>query len=109
MRVVRTRRLVAAACAAALAGGCQSADSWLRPVLPEAVANTVLKDGKFQADATAARGIEELNAAHEVYRGGNYVAAEKAFHKVAENTRNSPLVAEEARFYEAECLYQQEK
>src|SRR5258705_13810461 len=60
------RRLLAAACATALAGGCQSVDNFLRPVLPESVGNMVLKDGKFQADATAARGAEQLNAAQEV-------------------------------------------
>jgi tetratricopeptide (TPR) repeat protein len=69
----------------------------------------VFRDGRWQADATAGRGSEELAAAQELYRQENFAAAEKAFHKVAENTRNSPLVAEEARFYEAECLNKQDK
>jgi outer membrane protein assembly factor BamD (BamD/ComL family) len=104
------RRKLAAACAAALAaGGCQSLESSLRPVLPESVGNFVFKDGQFQADATHARGAQELNAAQEIYRGNNFAGAETAFHKIAENTRNSPLIAEEARFYEAECLYRQDK
>src|SRR5206468_325616 len=62
-----------------------------------------------QADPNPGRGSQELAAAHEVYRQGSYATAEKAFHKVAENTKNSPLVAEEARFYEAECLYKQDE
>ncbi len=114
MRASRTRagghrRLLSAAFAAALAGGCQSLESSLRPVLPESVGNFVFKDGQLQADKDPGRGAADLNAAHEVYRAGNYAAAEKAFRKVADNTRNSPLIAEEARFYEAECLYKQDK
>jgi outer membrane protein assembly factor BamD (BamD/ComL family) len=101
--------LAAAACAVALVGGCQSLESSLRPVLPDSVGNFVFRDGKFQADATHARGAEELNAAQAIYRGNDIAAAETAFHKVAENTRNSPLIAEEARFYEAECMYRQDK
>jgi outer membrane protein assembly factor BamD (BamD/ComL family) len=114
MQAVRTRaaryRRLATACALAFAGGCQSMESTFRPVLPESVGNFVFRDGKVeQASATQARGSAELNAAHEIYRGNNYAGAENAFHKVAENTRNSPLIAEEARFYEAECLYRQDK
>jgi TolA-binding protein len=101
--------LAAAACAVALAGGCQSMESTFRPVLPESVGNFVFREAKPPPDPTHARGAEELNAAQEIYRAENLAAAEKAFHKVAENTRNSPLVAEEARFYEAECLYRQDK
>jgi outer membrane protein assembly factor BamD (BamD/ComL family) len=109
---MRTRgrpRLLAAAGAIALAAGCQSMESTFRPVLPESVGNFVFRDGKLSPEATNARGVEELNTAHEVYRTNNYAVAQKAFHKVAENTRNSPLIAEEARFYEAECLYHQDQ
>src|SRR5262245_19002542 len=31
------------------------------------------------------------------------------YHKIADNTKNSVLVAEEARYYEAECLRYQER
>jgi outer membrane protein assembly factor BamD (BamD/ComL family) len=94
---------------ALLAGGCQSLEGTLRPVLPESVGNFVFREDKAEHDGTNARGAEQLNVAHEIYRGGNYDAAQTAFHKIAENTRNSPLVAEEARFYEAECLYKLDK
>ncbi len=104
-----TRRLFAAACAAALsAGGCQTFQSWFHPFSPSGGEGMALRDGKIQADANPGRGSAELAAAHELYREGSYATAEKAFHKVAENTKNSPLVAEEARFYEAECLYRQD-
>lgn len=115
MRASRTtaggrRRLFAAACATALAGGCQTFDSWFNKSSSDPAPSMVLKDGKFQPEvAHMQKGGAELNAAQEVYRAGNVDAAEKQFHKIAENTRNSPLIAEEARFYEAECLFKQEK
>jgi TolA-binding protein len=111
-RAHRTPLLWSAACAAALAaGGCQTVQNWFHPGESAAppTAGMVFRDGRWQADATPGRGSPELAAAHEVYRQDNFAAAEKAFHKIAENTKNSPLVAEEARFYEGECLYRQDK
>jgi TolA-binding protein len=84
-------------------------ESTFKPILPESVGNYVFQAPKPPPDLTHVRGAEELNAAHAVYRGDNFAGAETAFHKVAENTRNSPLIAEEARFYEAECMYRQDK
>jgi outer membrane protein assembly factor BamD (BamD/ComL family) len=92
----------------ALVGGCQSMDTTFRPLLPDAVGNFVFSPPKLPPDPNHLRGAEELNAAHEVYRTNDYIAAEAAFHKVAENTKNGPLIAEEARFYEAECLYHED-
>lgn len=54
-----------------------------------------------------AKGVPELAGAHELYRRGDYANAEKLFRRIADNTKNSPQIAEEARFYEAECLRQQ--
>jgi TolA-binding protein len=93
----------------AAAGGCQSMEKTFRPVMPEKMGNYFFDKPESPADATQARGAEKLNAAHEIYRAQSYSGAESAFHKIAENTRNSPLIAEEARFYEAECLYHQDK
>src|SRR5262245_27044054 len=69
-------------------------------------------------DAMSVRGVittgnpselsPELASAHEKFKAGEIGAAEKSFHKVAENQKNPPSVAEEARFYEAECLFQQD-
>src|SRR4051812_24081703 len=109
-RAHRTPLLWSAVWAAALsAGGCPTMSNWVPPdpKAPAGVEGMVLRDGRLQADTQPGRGAPQLAAAMELYRQDNFAAAEKAFHKVAENTKNSPLVAEEARFYEAECLYRQ--
>src|SRR5207302_161389 len=64
----------------------------------------------------------QLAGAHELYRTGEYGKAETIFHKIAEGhysgkdtffgrltdkTKVPTLVAEEARYYEAECLRRQ--
>ena len=46
----------------------------------------------------------ELAGAKELYRRGDYAAAQILFAKVANNTKNSSQIAEEARYYEADCL-----
>lgn len=51
----------------------------------------------------------QLASAHELYRNGDYAEAQKKFHKIAENTKNAAALAEEARYYEAECLRRQAK
>jgi TolA-binding protein len=108
-RAHRKPLVLSAACAAALAaGGCQTVKEWFHPSEPATAEGMVLRDGRLQPDG-AARGRPELDAAHELYRQADYAAAERGFHKVAENKKNSPLIAEEARFYEAECLYHEDK
>ena len=42
--------------------------------------------------------------AEKLYIDQDYGKAEKKFHEVADNTKNPPLLAEKARFFEAECL-----
>ena len=54
-----------------------------------------------------AKAAGELAGAQELYRAGDYSKAGRVFHKVAENKKNPPAIAEEARYYEAECLRQQ--
>jgi outer membrane protein assembly factor BamD (BamD/ComL family) len=105
------RLATAVTCAAFLfAGGCQSMEGTFRPIMPEKMGNYFFDPPKPPADSVnQARGAAELNAAQEIYRGGDIEKAESAFRKVADNTRNSPLIAEEARFYEAECLYKKDK
>ncbi len=55
----------------------------------------------------------QLAAAKELFRRGlpgDYVAAEKDFHRIAEPKKNSSVqIAEEARYYEAECLRLQDR
>jgi len=50
------------------------------------------------------KGLPELAGAKELYRRGDYVTAEGLFAKVANNTKNATQLAEEARYYEADCL-----
>jgi tetratricopeptide (TPR) repeat protein len=55
------------------------------------------------------KGAPELQAAQDLFRRGDYARAQKLFHKVADNKKNAPTVAEEARYYEAECLRLQQE
>ncbi len=55
--------------------------------------------------AEAAVGL--LASAHELYRAGEYEKAEHVFHRIEDNKKTTPALAEEAIFYEAECLRQQ--
>jgi len=62
-----------------------------------------LKDEKSQGAQA------DLAGAHELCRLGDFAAAEKVYHRIAENKKNLASLAEEARFYEAECLRRQER
>jgi outer membrane protein assembly factor BamD (BamD/ComL family) len=63
-----------------------------------------LEAEKLPAEGTAAA---DLAGAHEFYRQGDYSKAESLFASVADNTKNAPHVAEEARFYQAESQRRQ--
>jgi outer membrane protein assembly factor BamD (BamD/ComL family) len=97
--------------ACAFAGGC-AWDSWhlfAAPPAPQGPADSVvLRGDKLEAANPAPQGAaKDLAGGHELYRRGEYAKAEKVFHKIADNTKNSPQIAEEARYYEAECLRRQ--
>jgi TolA-binding protein len=100
--------LLAAACALAPAGCAW--DTWSvfkKPEAPPAPAESVvLRGDRLEADKPPAdgTGAAELAGAHELYRKEEYAKAEKLFRKAADNKKNSPQVAEEARYFEAECL-----
>jgi TolA-binding protein len=64
-------------------------------------------DGLGPANLTAAETNPDLIAAKDVARGGDHAKAEKLFHKIAEKVKDEPVVAEDARFHEAECLRMQ--
>src|SRR5262245_1747143 len=51
----------------------------------------------------------ELAGARELFRRGDYAHAEAVFSSIADNTHNSVVLAEEARYYEAECLRLQQR
>lgn len=108
----RAGGLVGAACA--LIAGC-AWDDWSlskTPDTPPGPADSlVLRGDKVEADKTAGQeaGVRQLAGANELYRRGDYALAEKVFRKVADNKHNTPQVAEEARYYEAECLRLQKR
>lgn len=132
-RTVRNARqlvLVGATCAGVGIGGCQSAEkseakaeaspSWIAkidryhwvtatPAPPPPADNLILVGDRLEPDTKAveAKGAAELAGAHVLYRDGKFSEAETVFHRVAENTKNAPPIAEEARYYEAECLRRQ--
>jgi outer membrane protein assembly factor BamD (BamD/ComL family) len=68
-----------------------------------------LRGDRLEAEKQPAQGTAaaELAGAHELYRAGELGKAEKVYHKIANNTKNPPAVAEEAMYYEAECLRRQ--
>jgi TolA-binding protein len=93
--------------------GCIGLPSWgmfnkKPPAPPGPVDDVVLRDGRLEknpaADTKAAKTSEDLDGAKELFRRNEYDKAEKLFHRIAQDTKNTPQIAEEARYYEAECL-----
>jgi outer membrane protein assembly factor BamD (BamD/ComL family) len=84
---------------------------WFSPPPPPAPPedSLVLHGDRLEPEAKPAEGTAaaHLAGAHVLYRDGKFSEAEKIFHRIAENTKNAPPVAEEARYYEAECLRRQ--
>lgn len=94
---------------AALAGlllnvGCLGTGRWKFKQLTPAENVSANDRGRSDQDNSPAKTTGKLTEAHELFRQKAYGKAEDAFHAIAENKRNSPTVAEEARYYEAECL-----
>ncbi len=112
------------------AGGCTSdqlnpphKDDPPKPATQESV--VLRPDGLARAALSPADSDPDLMAAREVFRAGDYAKAELLFHQIAEGSKGSSpwwdlhliahddkndrniAVAEEARFYEAECLRMQ--
>ncbi len=104
-----------------LGSGCQSGSSFLskfdiRDVFskpPEAppppVDNMVMRGGGLEKDQMPASGTShaELEGAKTLYAQGKYAEAERIFHRLAHNSKNTPQLAEEALFFEADSLYMQ--
>lgn len=85
---------------------------WKTPTPPPEGASDsmVLRGGKLVPETpTVAPNSAELAGAHELFRRGEFSQAEALFNTIAENKKNPPALAEEARFYEAECLRSQQK
>ncbi len=64
---------------------------------------------KQWTDPKSAKAAEQLAGAKELYRTGNFERAEEVFHYLGDNKKLPPSLAEEAMFYEAECLRHQER
>jgi outer membrane protein assembly factor BamD (BamD/ComL family) len=78
------------------------------PPPPAPVDNFVMRGGGLEKDETAAGTVNaELEGAKTLYAQGKYAEAERIFHRIARNTKNPMLVAEEALFFEGDCLYLQ--
>ena len=90
-----------------LAPGCALKDYIWEPSPRPVGDSVILRTGMVTAAPSELS--PELAAAHELYREEKISKAESAYHAIAENQKNPPPVAEEARFYEAECLYKQDK
>jgi outer membrane protein assembly factor BamD (BamD/ComL family) len=75
---------------------------------PGAADSLVLRGDQLEAENPGVAVPPQLTGARELFRQGDYEKARKLFAYVADNTKNSTQVAEEARYYEAECLRLQE-
>ncbi|MCI0460254.1 MAG: outer membrane protein assembly factor BamD [Gemmataceae bacterium] len=69
----------------------------------------MLRGDRLEEEAAPPEGsvAADLAGTHELYRRGEYATAERIYHSIADNKKNPPQIAEEARFYEAECLRRQ--
>jgi outer membrane protein assembly factor BamD (BamD/ComL family) len=76
------------------------------PAPPPPAESLTLRGDKLEADKSPQDNDDaaKLAGGHELYRKEDYAAAEKVFHFIAEKSKVQAPVAEEARFYEAECL-----
>jgi outer membrane protein assembly factor BamD (BamD/ComL family) len=99
-------------------GGCVGLPNWgpfkKTPAPPGPVDDLVLRDGKLETDPgvaaqQASKTAAELGGAKELFRRGEYVQAQKVFHRIANDTKNTTQVAEEATYYEGESLRLQGK
>jgi outer membrane protein assembly factor BamD (BamD/ComL family) len=78
-------------------------------VPPPPAETLVIRAGHLEEEPAPKEGSAnaQLAGAHELYRKGEYDQAERIYHKIADNKKNLPAVAEEARYYEAESLRRQ--
>lgn len=70
----------------------------------KSTASMVIKAGHIEEDgAQSYKGAKVMAEAEAAFAAENYERARKLFTKVADDTANPALVAEKARFHEAEC------
>jgi TolA-binding protein len=104
-----------------VAAGCETSNlyttfddlkqKWSKtPAPPAPVDNFVMRGGGLEKDDIAAGTANaDLEGAKTLYSQGKYAEAERIFHRIAHNTKNPVLVAEEALFFEGDCLYLQKR
>jgi outer membrane protein assembly factor BamD (BamD/ComL family) len=97
-----------------LAGGSGCAwDNWTLfkppPAPPPPADSLILRGDKLEEETAPKAGTPaaELAGAHELYRRGEYSKAETLFRRIADTKKTPPAIAEEARYYEAECMRRQ--
>ncbi len=98
--------------AIATSAGCAAWKDWhpFKPTPPPGPAESLVLHGdQLEPERMPAQGVTatDLVGARELYRQGDYAKAEKLFEIIADNTKNAAQVAEEARFYQAECQRRQ--
>ena len=83
---------------------------WREPPVPKVMNsdgdNLIIRAGHIENDVPQPM-AEEMAAAEELFRQEKFAEARTAFRAIAKNTKNPPLVAEKARYFEAESLRQQ--
>lgn len=84
--------------------GCLGDRPWFRKSDAPVEKMIMRGSGRGDQDTSPAKVSGKLAEAHELFRKKEYSSAEDKFNDIADNKRNSPAVAEEARYYEAECL-----
>jgi TolA-binding protein len=96
-----------------LLSGCIGLPSWNPFKGPEAppgpASDLVLRDGQLEAPAAVpppkgSKTFQDMGGAKDLFRRGDYANAEKVFHRIADDTKNTTPIAEEARYYEGESL-----
>ncbi len=102
------------------ASGCVSGRDFLDKItpamfkaeenLPAPADGIVLTNGTISKEASLKPGTPEyrLAGAKRLFQDKKYADAERVFHRLARNGKTSPLVAEEALYYEAESQYWQQ-
>ncbi len=105
--------LLVLACALTSAGGCASWPTlWGARKTPTGngsggpVDAVVLRGSELESETLPAAGTvaAELEGARRLYHEGQYSEAEGIFARIAGNTKNAASLAEEATYYQAECL-----
>jgi outer membrane protein assembly factor BamD (BamD/ComL family) len=99
--LLRTGAMLAAAAFTSASAGCMNGE--LKQFFTGAK-NPPVPRGYSDQDTSPSKVNGELAAAHEQFRQQEYSKAADKFRRISENTANSAAVAEEALYYEAECL-----